>query len=138
VRRAVDELSSRVHQPVRVVFLIDEIDAVHEGRAFSPNTSLGRLPLNGTQELRFVLAGVGPCGAVDALELEPFTRQDAEALVREPVAGVFRYEPRAVERILELSRLRPFAIQRLCLRAVNRMLDDGRATVRAADVESVS
>jgi hypothetical protein len=55
-------------------------------------------------------------------------------LVKRPVAGVFRYEALAVERILELSSLRPYLIQRLCLHAVNRMLDDGRTTVRLADV----
>jgi len=94
-----------------------------------------------------VLAGVGRgdsgpgdrChGALDLLELPPFTPEEAEALVQKPVAGVFRYEPRAVERILQLSLLRPYPIQRLCLHAVDRMLDEGRATVRLADVEATS
>jgi len=55
-------------------------------------------------------------------------------LVREPVAGVYRYEAEAVERILSLSELRPCTIQRLCLDAVDRMLDDRRTTVRPSDV----
>ena len=53
-----------------------------------------------------------------------------------PVAGIYRYEANAVERILEQSRLRPFEIQRRCLYAVHRMLDGDRTTVRLADVEA--
>jgi hypothetical protein len=69
------------------------------------------------------------------LELPPLAPRDAEALVREPVAGVYTYVNPAVERILDASRLRPFAIQKLCRRAVDRMLDDARSTVLLSDVE---
>ena len=129
---------SCARQPVRLVLLIDEVDAVRAGPAPSSDAWLGRLVSNVTPELRVVLSGVGPFGALEALQLEPLAPGDAEALVREPVAGVFHYERPAVERILEVSGLRPFAIQRLCLHAVNRMLDEGRTTVRVADVEAVS
>jgi len=93
-----------------------------------------------------VVAGVGRSasgpgevrgdGALDELALEPFTEE--EALVRKPVAGVFSYERAAVDRILQRNRLRPYPIQRLCLHAVNRMLDEGRTTVRMGDVEAAS
>jgi hypothetical protein len=134
----VAELASRTPQPARLVLLIDEVDAVYESEAPSSNAGLGRLLETGSQELRVVLAGVGPFGPLEALELEPLAPGDAEALVREPVAGVFRYECGAVERILEASRLRPFAIQKLCLQAVDRMLDEGRTRIRVADVEASS
>lgn len=98
------------------------------GASFAP------LLADGSQPLRAVLAGVGRDGVLEELELEPFTPLAAEALVREPVAGVYRYEPRAIELVLEASRLRPFAIQRICRNAVDRMLDDGRTTIRASDV----
>ena len=64
------------------------------------------------------------------------TREDAEALIREPVSGVFRWKGDAVERILELSRLRPYLIQKYCVHAVNRMLEQERSTVRLEDVEA--
>ena len=50
--------------------------------------------------------------------------------------GVFRFETEAVERILELSRLRPYLVQKFCVHAVNRMLEDGRSTVSREDVEA--
>ncbi len=56
--------------------------------------------------------------------------------MRQPVAGVFRFQPEAVERILELSQLRPYLVQKYCVHAVAHMLEDGRSTIRLADVEA--
>ena len=64
-------------------------------------------------------------------------RQDQEALIRQPVEGVFRWTPEAVEAILEYSGLKPYVIQKFCIHAVNEMLEDGRSTITAADVEAV-
>ena len=65
------------------------------------------------------------------------TREEAEALVRQPVEGVFRYEPEAVEKILAASALKPYVIQKFCIHAVNHMLEDDRTTITADDVEAV-
>jgi hypothetical protein len=73
----------------------------------------------------------------DEIELTAFSPEEAEALVRQPVEGVFRYEPEAVEKILSASGLKPYVIQKFCIHAVNRMLEDGRTTVTAEDVEAV-
>jgi hypothetical protein len=138
LRHVVEELRQRTRDEVRLVLLIDEVDALREHPEQTRDHWLGSLLERSPQELRLVLAGVGRGmhAALDELELEPLTPEEAEALVKRPVAGVFRYEALAVERILELSSLRPYLIQRLCLHAVNRMLDDGRTTVRLADVRA--
>ena len=73
----------------------------------------------------------------DEIELTAFTREEAEALIREPVEGVFRFQPEAVESIVAGSHLKPYVIQKFCIHAVNRMLEQGRTTVSAADVEAV-
>jgi len=65
------------------------------------------------------------------------TREEAEALIRTPVEGYFRYEVEAVERILAWSELKPYVIQKFCIHAVNRMLEQDREVVRAEDVEAV-
>jgi len=75
-------------------------------------------------------------GDLERIELQPLAPEDAEALVTQPVVGIYSYEASAVERILEQSGLRPFEIQRCCLYAIHRMLDADRTTVRLADVEA--
>jgi hypothetical protein len=146
LRLVVEELRGRTRQPVRLVLLIDEADAIREDPDWIGDHWLGPLLESVSQEVRVVVAGVGRGAggprrrhpALHALELGPFTQEDAEELVRKPVAGVFGYEPRAVQQILHLSRLRPFPIQRLCLHAVDRMHDEGRTMVRVSDVEAAS
>jgi len=139
LRRVVEDLRGRAQQQVSLVLLIDEVDALREDPHPIGDPWLAFLE-DCSQDLRVVLAGVGrgSHGTLDAVELEPFTPEEAEALVIGPVAGVFRYEPRAVERILQLSGRRPYPIQRLCLHAVNLMLDEGRTTVWPRDVEAAS
>ena len=73
----------------------------------------------------------------DEVELEAFTREEAEALVRTPVSGVFRYSNEAVQVILDHSQLKPYVIQKLCVHAVNRMLEGRRTVVTADDVQAV-
>ena len=59
LRRVIEELSGRTPLPVRLVFLIDEIDAVREGPGANGDSWLGPLLLNGSPEFRVVLASVG-------------------------------------------------------------------------------
>jgi hypothetical protein len=42
-----------------------------------------------------------------------------------------------VEAILQASDLKPYLTQKFCIHAVNRMIEAGRTTVTAADVEAV-
>lgn len=138
LRRVLSELHARGRGPVRLVLLIDEIDAVREGFERALEAWLGPLLRDAPEELRVVVAGAlsVPGDGLERIELLPLAPEDAEALVTRPVAGIYRYEANAVERILEQSGLRPFEIQRRCLYAVHRMLDDDRTTVRLADVEA--
>jgi hypothetical protein len=146
LERLVEAQRQRARAPVRLVFLIDEVDAARNRLLLPAWREFARVVADGSDEIRAVLAGVEPAaspggdghadfGELQELELTPLARSDAEALVREPVSGAYAYTDRAVEQILDTSRLRPCAIQALCRRAVDRMLDEGRRTVRALDVD---
>lgn len=140
----VEELRERTRRRARLVLLIDEIDVIRDGTERTGAHWLETLLANCSPQFRVVLAGARPGqpriadAGLDEIELRPLTPEQADELVRKPVAGVFRYERRAVERILQLSQLRPYLIQGLCLHAVNRLLDEGRTTVELADVEAVA
>ena len=70
------------------------------------------------------------------IQLQPLDRESARQLITSPVEGVYSYDPAAVEKIILYSENRPFTIQAFCMRAINRILANGRATVTIDDIEA--
>jgi tetratricopeptide (TPR) repeat protein len=148
LQRVIEELKERTPKRVKLALLIDEVDVLN---AYSEriNQRLRSIFMKTFSEnLVAIMSGVGIkriwksegspwYNFFDEVELRAFSREEAEALIRTPVQGVFRFEPEAVERILELSQLKPYLIQKFCIHAVNLMLEQGRTRVRASDVEAV-
>jgi AAA+ ATPase superfamily predicted ATPase len=69
------------------------------------------------------------------IELGPFDRQQAVELLVEPIREYYRYEPAAIEFIIDHSDGRPYRLQQYALEAVNRMLADARTVINLSDVE---
>ncbi|HEY3121160.1 MAG TPA: hypothetical protein VGL15_11095 [Vicinamibacteria bacterium] len=147
LQRVIEELKTRTDRRVKLALLIDEVDVLNEYSERINQRLRSIFMKTFSEHLVAIMSGVGIrriwnsegspwYNFFDEIELTAFTREEAEALVREPVEGVFRYEPEAVEAILTQSRLRPYLIQKLCIHAVNRMLEAGRAVVTTADVEA--
>jgi hypothetical protein len=148
LRLIVADLRSRTAKPATLALLIDEVDAVDHGLEPPTEPLHDLLMETSPRDIVAVMAGLPAprslppgvertSGCLAELELPPFTREEAEALVKTPVAGVFRYEADATERILDLSGLRPYLLQKLCSRAVNRMLEEGRTCIRLCDVDGI-
>lgn len=147
LQHVIAELKTRTDRRVRLALLIDEVDVLNEYSESVNQRLRGIFMKSFSENLVAVMSGVGIrrrwksevspwYNFFDEIELAPFSREEAEALVREPVAGVFRWRPEAVERVLELSRLKPYLVQKLCVHAVNHMLDARRSTIRLEDVEA--
>jgi tetratricopeptide (TPR) repeat protein len=147
LQRVIAELKTRTDHRVKLALLIDEVDVLNEYSESVNQRLRGIFMKSFSENLVAVMSGVGIrrrwksevspwYNFFDEIELPPFSREEAEALVREPVAGVFRWKTDAVERILELSRLRPYLVQKYCVYAVNRMLEEGRGTIRLGHVEA--
>jgi hypothetical protein len=147
LQHVIADLKTRTDRKVRLALLIDEVDVLNEYSESVNQRLRGIFMKSFSENLVAVMSGVGIrrrwksevspwYNFFDEIELTPFTREEAEALVREPVAGFFRWRPEAVERVLELSRLRPYHVQKFCAHAVNRMLEQGRGTIRLEDVEA--
>jgi tetratricopeptide (TPR) repeat protein len=148
LQRVIEELKLRTPKKVKLALLIDEVDVLNE---FSEriNQRLRSIFMKTFSEnLVAIMSGVGIrriwnsegspwYNFFDEVELTAFTRDDAVALITTPVDGIFRYEPKAVEAILEWSDLKPYLIQRFCIYAVNRIIEERRLTVTAADVAAV-
>jgi hypothetical protein len=147
IQKVIAELRTRTERKVKLALLIDEVDVLNEYSESVNQRLRGIFMKSFSENLVAVMSGVGIkrrwksevspwYNFFDEIELLPFSREEAEALVREPVGGVFRWRPEAVERVLELSRLRPYLVQKLCVHAVNRMLEQGRSVIRLEDVEA--
>jgi tetratricopeptide (TPR) repeat protein len=147
LQRVIEELKSRTDKKVKLALLIDEVDVLNEYSERINQRLRSIFMKTFSENLVAVMSGVGVkrtwnsevspwYNFFDEIEIAGFSRDEAEALIKRPVAGVFRYQPEAVERILALSQLKPYLLQKFCVHAVNRMLEDGRTTVRSTDVEA--
>jgi len=148
LQRVVEELTARTPKKVKLVLLIDEVDVLNEYSERVNQRLRSIFMKNFSEHLVAIMSGVGIkriwksegspwYNFFDEIELTAFSREEAEALIRQPVEGVFRWAPEAVEAILEYSSLKPYVVQKFCIHAVNHMLEEGRTTITAADVEAV-
>jgi tetratricopeptide (TPR) repeat protein len=148
LQRVIDELKTRTPQHVKLAMLVDEVDVLNEYSERVNQRLRSIFMKTFSEHLVAVMSGVGIkrlwtsegspwYNFFDEIELTAFTREEAEALVREPVEGVFRYEATAVAAILDASDLKPYIVQKFCIHAVNRMLEAGRTTITAEDVDAV-
>jgi len=144
----IEHLKTQTPRKVKVVLLIDEVDVLNQYSERINQRLRGIFMKTFAEHLAAIMSGVGIkrtwtsegspwYNFFDEIELTAFTREEAEALIRQPVEEVFRWEPEAVEKILEASALKPYVIQKYCIHAVNRMLEQGRSTITAEDVEAV-
>ncbi len=148
LQRVIDELKTRTPLHVKLAMLVDEVDVLNEYSERVNQRLRSIFMKTFSEHLVAIMSGVGIkrlwtsegspwYNFFDEIELSAFSREEAEALIREPVEGVFRYDAAAVAAILEHSDLKPYIIQKFCIHAVNRMLEAGRTTVTAEDVDAV-
>jgi tetratricopeptide (TPR) repeat protein len=148
LQRVIEDLKTRTPRRVKLALLIDEVDVLNDYSERINQRLRSIFMKTFSEHLVAIMSGVGIkrvwtsegspwYNFFDEIELTAFVREEAEALIREPVEGVFRFEPEAVEAILTGSQLKPYVIQKFCIHAVSRMLEQGRTTVTAADVDAV-
>jgi tetratricopeptide (TPR) repeat protein len=148
LQRVIDELKTRTPKNVKLALLIDEADVLNEYSERVNQRLRSIFMKTFSEHLVAIMSGVGVrriwksegspwYNFFDEVELEPLARTEAEALIREPVEGVFRYANEAVEAILEESELKPYIIQKFCIHAVSHMIENGRSLVTLEDVRAV-
>jgi tetratricopeptide (TPR) repeat protein len=149
LRRVIKALEDTTSKQVKLALLIDEVDELN---AYDPrvNQRLRSLFMKSFAEnLVAVVSGVeirkqwdkegSPWyNFFEEVEVKPIGRSDAEELITRPIGGVFRFDQRVIDRILELTGSRPYHVQRLCVELVNRMYEEGRRVVTIADVDAAA
>jgi hypothetical protein len=151
LRTILNHLKEGETRTIKRVLLMDEIDTLND-YSLRANLNLRGLFMGPHKEnLVLVISGLylkmdwseegggsPPFNFLSReIQIQPLKEEDARKLITEPVRGFYTYEPSAVDKIIELSELRPFTIQGFCLRAVNRILQDGRTRITADDIEAI-
>jgi tetratricopeptide (TPR) repeat protein len=114
MQRVIEHLKASTPRKVKVVLLIDEVDVLNQYSERINQRLRGIFMKTFAEHMVAIMSGVGIkrtwtsegspwYNFFDEVELTAFTREEAEALIRQPVEDVFRWEPEAVERILEAS-----------------------------------
>ena len=151
LRTIIDHLKEGETKTIKLVLLMDEIDTLN---TYSLRTNLNLRGLfMGQLKGNLVLVMSGLYLKMDwseegggsppfnflsrEIQIQPLGEAAARQLITEPVKGFYTYEPKAIDLIIELSELRPFTIQGFCLRAVNRVLADGRTRIIVDDIEAI-
>jgi len=140
----------RVHYDSRVsiIMCLDEIDATQD---FSPDIhqSLRNVFQTYQGTIRMVAAGVSIKRGDWHLPTSPWynffefkdvsklDRKSAELLIENPVKGFYSYDVGAIDFIPHKTDARPFYIQMICKKAINKILDEKRRKVTLADVRAI-
>jgi len=149
LKRVLQALQTKTTKRVKLALLIDEVDELN---SYDPkiNQKLRSLFMRAfADNLVAVVSGVGIkkhwesegspwYNFFEEIQVSAFRREDAEQLIQEPIRGVFKMEPGVVDKIIEITDCKPYAIQKVCIRLVDRLHDQRRRTVTLADVQTVA
>jgi len=151
LRTILDHLKEGETKTIKLVLLMDEIDTLNE-YSLRTNLNLRGLFMGQLKEnLVLVMSGLylkmdwseegggsPPFNFLSReIQIQPLDKDSARKLVTEPVKGFYTYESESVNLIIEYSELKPFTIQGFCLRAVARILADGRTKITVDDIEAI-
>jgi Cdc6-like AAA superfamily ATPase len=132
---------------VRVILLLDEMDVVstYDTVVQQQLRRIFMSPL--AVNLGAVVAGIQISKTWDRLEspwynmfneipLEPFTAEQAQELLVEPVRGIYEWHPEALGFVIQQSEGYPHRLQQYALEAVNLMSAAGRQHIALEDVQA--
>lgn len=138
------------HDPgkqLRLILLMDEMDVMSRYDALVQQQLRRIFMREFAATLGAVVAGIQISKDWDRVEspwynlfneiaLTPFSREQAIELLVEPVRGFYRFDPAAIEFVLDHALGRPYKIQQYGLEAVNHMLAQRRRRIQLVDVKN--
>jgi hypothetical protein len=148
LRRVLISLGKRRRVQVRIVLLIDGIDALERCHPRTAQRLRGLFMTSLSDSLVMVASAVEISKRWDRegspwynffeeIELGSLAPEDARAMIEASLGGVEALDIEAVERIVELTECHPRRIKICCDRLTARLREQGRETIEAADVELV-
>lgn len=148
IETVVNFLKINHHPESVIVMCLDEIDAT---KKFNSNIhqSLRSVFQTHRGKIRMVAAGIGMIKSdwdldtspwynfFEYREVLPFSNDKAERLITKPVKGFYAYRRNAIEFIVQKTEGKPHVIQMICKRAITKILDEKRRTVKFQDIKCI-
>jgi ligand-binding sensor domain-containing protein len=137
---------SHPNKQLRLILLLDEMDVMSSYSRLVQQRLRRIFMRDFAATLGAVVAGIQISKEWDRVEspwfnlfneiqLGPFNREQALQLLVEPIYEYYRYDPAALEFIIENSDGRPYRLQQYALEAVNHMLAANRRVITLDDAE---
>jgi hypothetical protein len=144
----INSLQQTTPKKVRLVLLMDEVDVMRDYDQIVQQRLRRIFMKRYAENLGTVVTGVtiskewerreSPFyNLFSEMRLSSLSEEEAIQLIREPVAGMYKYTDGAAESIIQHSRGRPQIIQRICMHAVHRLLESERRTVTEEDMQHI-
>ncbi len=141
-------LSEATSRKLKVVLLIDEVDELNKYSEQANQRLRSVFMKTFAENLVAVMSGAhirknwqsegSPWyNFFEEIPVPPFEREDAIRLIREPVAGIFTYSDRAIEKIIDYSECKPYILQKFCVNVINWIIEHKRRRVTGDDVDAV-
>jgi tetratricopeptide (TPR) repeat protein len=146
LRRILPTIDCADDRRAKLVLLMDEIDELN-GYSHRTNQRLRSLFMRGfADQLVAVAAGVGIAREWDhegspwynffeELEVGPIDAVAARGLATQPLNGIITIDEKAVNRLLDEAKGRPYILQKIALAAVQRVHEEGRSRIKLEDVK---
>lgn len=144
IKRLINILQERESVHIQVVLLMDEVDVLNEFSEKTNQKLRGIFMKDFAEHLSCVMAGIhlkkewDSAGSpwynfFEQIPVDAFSEEDAEALILDPVKGIFSYEKEAVTLIVEDTACHPYLIQKVCVSLIGDKLKQGNYRITKKD-----
>ncbi len=145
IKKLIQRLNQANAKHVVVVLLVDEVDVLNEFGEKTNQKLRGIFMKDFAEHLSCVMAGIHlkkeweSSGSpwynfFEEIPVTPFDEAYARDLILEPVKGIFKYKPNAVDLIIRQTACHPYLIQKVCVSVIGEKLKSNRFVISRADV----
>lgn len=148
VRQFINALKKQCGKIPKLVLLLDEVDIMN-GFSERTNQQLRSVFMKGfAKHLVAVMAGIhinttwksegSPWyNFFEQIELKPFSMDQSQMLITDPVKNVYQFTRDAIELIIRLTNGKPYLIQKICVNLIAHILNENRRKITSQDVDFV-
>jgi len=148
LRKVIHFLQRQTHKKLKLVLLLDEVDELNRYSERINQRLRSVFMKSFAENLVAVMAGTyirknwnresSPWyNFFEEIEIKPLDAAAVTALIKTPVKGIFIFEEKAIESILEYSQGYPYLVQKFCVYAINRIIEERRRNVTQEDIEFI-